>query len=107
MSKKLDSEDPILSKYSKPRRQIDQSEKEQEELRLKRLEKEKQRKIGLTKPKKEDEEHERELQIIATRGVVQLFNTVTEAQVNSKKAAQENERESKSGSAKLLREGES
>jgi len=47
-------------------------------LKKKKLEKEKIRLMGRHIPTADDEDHERELAIIATRGVVQLFNTVSE-----------------------------
>ena len=80
-------EQPILAKYKRPSKEVTEEQRKESELRQKRLEKEKIRLMGRHIPTGEDEEHERELQIIATRGVVQLFNTVSEFQVQQHKEA--------------------
>ena len=49
-----------------------------EELRKKRIETEKKRMQGRKVPSREDEKHERALVLVATKGVVQLFNTVSD-----------------------------
>ena len=49
--------------------------------------------MGRRMPTKDDNEHERELQIIATKGVVQLFNAVAEFQNSLEKEAFDKERE--------------
>ena len=46
----------------------------------KRIAKERQRLMGRVIPTKLEYEAERELQIVATRGVIQLFNAVSEFQ---------------------------
>lgn len=51
--------------------------------------------MGRHIPTVDDEDHERELQIIATKGVVQLFNTVSEFQVQQHKEAMQAQVESK------------
>ena len=63
-------DEPILSKYKRPAKEVSEDQRRENELRLKRLEKEKLRLMGRRIPTADDEEHERELQIIATRGVV-------------------------------------
>lgn len=70
--------EPILSKYRKPAADAERERKEEEVARLRRIKKEKQRLQGRVFPKKDDEEHERTLIRMATKGVVQLFNTVSE-----------------------------
>ena len=69
------------------------------ELRKKRIIKEQIRLMGRHIPTAEDEDHERELQIIATKGVVQLFNTVAEFQTAQQKEALQAQRESKAKTA--------
>ncbi len=58
--------------------------------------------MGRRIPTADDEEHERELQIIATRGVVQLFNTVSEFQLTQHKEAVQAQQEVKAKTAKLI-----
>ncbi len=70
--------EPVLAKYKKKARDIEASKIKDEKDRRKRALKEKQRLMGRVMPSKTDMEHERELQIIATKGVVQLFNAVAE-----------------------------
>lgn len=77
--------EPILSKYRKPAADAERERKEEEAARLQRIKKEKQRLQGRVLPRKEDEEHERNLIRMATKGVVQLFNTVAEFQSSEKK----------------------
>lgn len=84
INKKIDvtkSAEPILAKYKRPSKEVTEENKKEAELRKKRLEKEKIRLMGRHIPTGDDEEHERELAIVATRGVVQLFNTVSEFQL--------------------------
>lgn len=52
--------------------------KEEDELHQKRVLKERQRMQGRTLPSKLEEDFERKLVAVATRGVVELFNTVTD-----------------------------
>lgn len=90
INKKIDetkSAEPILAKYKRPSKEVTQENLKEAELRKKRLEKEKIRLMGRHIPTADDEEHERELAIIATRGVVQLFNTVSEFQLQQHKDA--------------------
>ena len=49
--------------------------------------------MGRRIPTKDDAEKERELAIIATRGVVQLFNAVAEFQTSVEKEAEKDERQ--------------
>ena len=42
--------------------------------------------MGRSIPDAKEEEYERELQVIATKGVIQLFNTVSEFQVGAQRA---------------------
>ena len=49
--------------------------------------------MGRRIPTKDDAEKERELAIIATRGVVQLFNAVAEFQNSVEKEAEKDERQ--------------
>lgn len=87
---------PILAKYKRPAKEVTAELKKENELKQKRLEKEKIRLMGRHLPTVEDEDHERELQVVATKGginlaliliVVQLFNTVSEFQVTQHKEA--------------------
>ena len=75
-------EQPILAKYKRPSKEISEELRVEAELRKKQAAKEKIRLMGRHIPTVDDEEHERELQIIATKGVVQLFNTVAEFQTS-------------------------
>ena len=67
-----------MSKYKKPARQQDEEKQDEDELAKKRQVKEKQRLMGRVIPTENGVEHERELQIIATKGVIQLFQAVTD-----------------------------
>ena len=69
-----------MSKYKKPARQQDEEKQDEDELAKKRQVKEKQRLMGRVIPTEDGAEHERELQIIATKGVIQLFQAVTDFQ---------------------------
>ena len=80
-------EEPILAKYKRPSKEVSEEQRRESEMRAKRAEKERVRLMGRHIPTGEDEAHERELQIIATKGVVQLFNTVSEFQVSQHKEA--------------------
>ena len=81
--------DPILSKYKAPTVKADAVILNEEQERKKRVLKEKQRVKGRIIPKRGEEEHERSLVLIATKGVVQLFNTVSEFQTNESKQARQ------------------
>jgi hypothetical protein len=74
-----------LSKYRKPAADAERERKDEEVARLRRIKKEKQRLQGRVLPRKDDEDHERTLVRMATKGVVQLFNTVSEFQSSEKK----------------------
>ena len=63
-------EQPILAKYKRPSKEVSEEQRLEAEMRKKRAEKERIRLMGRHIPTAEDEEHERELQIIATKGVV-------------------------------------
>ena len=83
MAKKIDEEgqvqdNTVLVKYKKKERDIEERKAEEDAELKKRQAKERQRLMGRRLPTKDDNEHERELQIIATKGVVQLFNAVAE-----------------------------
>ena len=69
---------PILSRYKRPANQVREEKATEEAERARRVEKERQRVQGRAIPKPEQEEHERELVRIATKGIVELFNTVAE-----------------------------
>lgn len=71
-------ETPILAKYKAPSARAEAERTKIDEELAKKLEKEKQRSMGRKIPTKDDETYERSLVLIATKGVVQLFNTVTE-----------------------------
>jgi len=62
--------EPILAKYKKRARDIETQKVAEEKDRKKRILREKQRLMGRVFPTKADMERERELQIIATKGVV-------------------------------------
>ena len=64
-----------------------ESLRDKEKDRKLRLLREKLRTMGRVLPSKDDLERERELQIIATKGVVQLFNAVAEFQADLTKTA--------------------
>jgi len=67
---------------------VAQAEKTKEdEDREQKLRKEMQRAQGRKVPDVKDEEHERNLVRLATKGVVELFNTVREFQSNTLKEA--------------------
>ena len=68
----------MLAKYKKKERVIEEAKVAEDEAHKKRLLKEKQRLMGRRIPTKDENEHERDLQIIATKGVVQLFNAVAD-----------------------------
>ncbi len=76
---------PILTKYKKPERDVEEERKTEEADRVKRAERERQRLQGRGFPKQSEEGRERELMRIATKGVVELFNTVAEFQTNAAK----------------------
>jgi len=97
MNKKVDQEDPVLSKYKKPVTDLDLATLKEKEEQKKRREKEVKKQQGYHKPTKEDEERERELAIVATRGLVTLFNSVSEHQTvklkeNLKEQREQNDR---------------
>ena len=71
-------DETILSKYKAPAARADNSNRTELEEKKKRALKEKQRSIGRKVPSRGNEDHERGLVLIATKGVVQLFNTVSE-----------------------------
>lgn len=57
-----DKEDePILSKYKRPAKEISEEQRKESELKQKRLEKERVRLMGRHIPTADDEDHEREL----------------------------------------------
>ena len=68
----------ILAKYKKKARDLDAAKEQEEADKKKAAKKEQQRLMGRRIPTKADAEKERALAIIATRGVVQLFNAVSE-----------------------------
>ena len=78
MEKSFTEDAPILSKYRNPATKVDQATADETALRSKRLLKEKIRSQGRVKPVMGNEQYERDLVLIATKGVVQLFNTVSE-----------------------------
>jgi len=51
--------------------------------------------MGRAIPTEEGAEHERELQIVATKGIISLFNAVTEFQTTQQKDQLKEEREKK------------
>lgn len=79
--------DAILAKYKKKARDLDEAKAKEEVERKKAAVKEKQRLMGRRIPTKEDAEKERSLAIVATKGVVQLFNAVAEFQTSVTKEA--------------------
>ena len=83
----------VLVKYKKKERDLEEQKAKDDAEHKKRILKEKQRLMGRRIPTKDDNEHERELQIIATKGVVQLFNAVAEFQTSMEKEAFKEERE--------------
>ena len=75
MAKKINEDgqpqdNTVLVKYKKKERDIEEKKAEEDAELKKRQAKEKQRLMGRRLPTKDDNEHERELQIIATKGVV-------------------------------------
>ena len=87
------SAETILVKYKKKERDLDEQKAHEDKEHKKRILKEKQRLMGRRMPTKDDNEHERELQIIATKGVVQLFNAVAEFQTSMATEAFKEDRE--------------
>ena len=83
----IQQDEPILAKYKKRSREVEEERKASEDLAKKRALKEKQRLMGRVLPTRLDNDHERELQIIATKGVVQLFNAVSEFQTQVRRDA--------------------
>lgn len=75
-------EDVTLLKYKKKARDLDEKLAQEDADHKKRILKEQRRLMGRLLPTKSEIEHERSLQIIATRGVVQLFNAVAEYQTS-------------------------
>lgn len=58
--------------------------------------------MGRIIPSKDNNEHERELQILATKGVVQLFNAVAEFQADLTKDAMREDKEKKQKTSKMI-----
>eukprot|EP00347_Sterkiella_histriomuscorum_P018550 403345084 len=96
------SEGPILAKYKRPAKEVTEEKKRDNEVRQKKQEKERLRIMGRNIPTVEDEPRERELQIFATKGVVQLFNAVREFQDNQTKEAKDAINESKQRAVNIL-----
>ena len=88
-SRQVASNGPILSKYKKPAALAQAERTKEEEERERKLLKERQRAQGRKIPDVADEEHERNLVRLATKGVVELFNTVREFQSNTLKEARQ------------------
>ena len=88
-------EDLTLSKYKKKTRELDARKEQEEEAQKRRQQKEQRRLMGRLLPTKAEVEYERELQIIATKGVVQLFNAVAEYQGQLTREINQEEREKK------------
>ena len=76
--KKTKRVDPILSKYKAPINKAEEALRQEDLLKAKKLEKEKIRMQGRKIPKAIEQEYERSLMLVATKGVVQLFNSVSE-----------------------------
>ena len=85
----------ILAKYKKKSRDLDEAKAKEDTERKKAILKEKQRLMGRRIPTKADAEKERGLAIVATKGVVQLFNAVAEFQTSVTKEAAKDERSKK------------
>ena len=83
----------MLSKYKKKSRDLDASIAQTETETKKRLAKEAARLLGRILPSKSEYEHERSLQIVATKGVVQLFNAVADFQTSVVKESAKEQRE--------------
>jgi len=75
----------ILAKYKKKARDLDAAKAVEDAEKKKSNLKEKQRLMGRRIPTRDDAEKERSLAIIATRGVVSLFNAVAEFQTSVEK----------------------
>ena len=58
--------------------------------------------MGRIIPSKDNNEHERELQILATKGVVQLFNAVAEFQADLTRDAMREDKEKKQKTSKMI-----
>ena len=87
-----DKECPILSRNSRPFKLIEKERKEEKEKRTKILEKEQRHQQGRSFPSLETHEYEKNLQIIATKGVVRLFNAVSHQQTEMKREFIKDER---------------
>lgn len=81
-----------MAKYKKKARDLDALKAKEEIERKKQALKEKQRLMGRRLPTKEDNERERNLAIIATKGIVQLFNAVADFQTSVTKEAAEDDK---------------
>lgn len=94
---------PELSKRTlKKRRKMQEKAAEKEKDRQRRKLHEKLRTMGRVVPSRDDMDHERELQIIATKGVVQLFNAVAEFQSDMTKEAVREDKEKRQRTAKMI-----
>lgn len=80
---------PILSKYKGPINKAEDAIREEELERAKKIAKEVIHSQGRKLPQRGEEDYERNLVLVATRGVVQLFNTVSEYQTNEQKEARD------------------
>ena len=74
-----------MAKYKKKARDLDAAKAVEDAEKKKSNLKEKQRLMGRRIPTRDDAEKERSLAIIATRGVVSLFNAVAEFQTSVEK----------------------
>jgi hypothetical protein len=79
------SENPILSKNLRPFKNLAKSLEEQKSKKEKLLTSEKLRKQGRVFPSLDENEYEKNLQMIATKGVVRLFNAVSHQQTEIKR----------------------
>ena len=84
-----------LAKYKKKQRDLDTKKAEEDAAHRKRQQKEERRLMGRLMPTKAEADYERDLQIIATKGVVQLFNAVSEYQGQVAKEINKEERDKK------------
>lgn len=85
--KEGDEKCPILSKNSRPFKLLEKEKKRERDEKNRLHEKDQVRKQGRCLPCKEEAQYERNLQMIATKGVVRLFNAVFHQQSENRRDA--------------------
>lgn len=81
-----------MSKNFRPFKLLEKERLKEKEMKLRLVVKDKIRRQGRTIPSKEENDYERNLQMIATKGVVRLFNAVSHQQTEIKREIVKNDR---------------